>query len=146
MPKVLDTNQATVWYHPEGGIVHHFFKRPTRDAAFRQVLEVGLEQMIEHGATKWLSDERNNSALTPEDSQWIIDEWVPRALEAGWRHWAIVLPDYVVGKMDMALYIATRRQMGTNVYVFTDPAEALEWLASPDPAPYPLPDAARPPG
>lgn len=143
MPKVLDTELATLWYHPEGGIVHHYFKRPARDAAFRRVLEAGLEQMREHSATKWLSDDRNNSALTPEDSEWVLDVWVPQALEAGWRHWAIVLPDYVVGKIDMALYISTRRQMGTNVQVFTDPAEARAWLASPDPAPYSLPNVAQ---
>lgn len=138
---ILDTDRATLWYHAETGIVHHHFKRPVSGQDFRKVLETGLEILKEKGATKWLSDDRNNSALTPEDSKWAEEVWSELAVECGWRYWAIVLPEYVVGKMDMAQYISRGRGKGVSVRVFSDPAEALEWLASSDPAPYPLPDA-----
>jgi hypothetical protein len=137
----MDGDRATLWYHPEAGIVHHQFKRPVRGREFREVLDAGLEIMREHGATKWLSDDRYNSALTPEDSQWAENVWSEAAVGIGWRHWAIVLPEHVVGKMDMAQYIAGGRRKGVNVRVFSDPDEAFEWLASPDPVPYSLPSS-----
>jgi hypothetical protein len=135
---IIDSDRATLWYHPEASIVHHHFKKPAHGKEFREVLEVGLQVMKEHGATRWLSDDRNNSALNPEDSEWAEQVWSEAAIEVGGRHWAIVLPDYVVGKMAMAQYIAGGRRKGVNVRVFSDPDEALEWLSSPDPEPYPL--------
>lgn len=135
---VLDNDRATLWYHEETGIVHHHFKRPVRGKDFRQVLESGLILLREHGSAKWLSDDRNNSALTPEDSLWTRNDWSLRAFEAGWRHWAVVLPEYVVGKMDMARYIAEGRERGINVRVFSDPEDALAWLGDPTPVPYSL--------
>lgn len=141
---IIDNDRVTLWYHPETGVVHHQFKKPVRGRDFREVLNAGLEIMEEHGATRWLSDDRNNSALTPEDSTWAEDVWSEAAVKIGWRYWAIVLPEYVVGKMDMAQYIARGRGKGVNVRVFSDPAEALEWLSSPDPAPYPLSKSVAP--
>jgi hypothetical protein len=132
---VIDSDRATLWYHPETGIVHHYFRIAAHGADFRGVLEAGLQIMREHGATKWLSDDRNNNALTPEDSDWAINVWSHAAVKAGWRYWAIVLPEYVVGKMDMAQYIALYRTMGVSVRVFSDPDEALEWLTSVDLSP-----------
>jgi hypothetical protein len=100
--------------------------------------------MKEHGATRWLSDDRNNNALNPEDLDWSVNVWSPTAAEAGWRYWAVVLPEYVVGKMDMAQYIALGRSKGLNVRVFSDPDEALEWLSSSDPEPYSLSTSGSP--
>jgi hypothetical protein len=141
---IMDGDRATLWYHPETGVVHHHFKKAAHGKDFREVLEAGLQVMRERGATRWLSDDRNNGALDPEDSEWSVNVWSHAAAEAGWRYWAIVLPEYVVGKMDMAQYIALGRSMGISVRVFSDPDEALEWLASPDPEPYSLSPASTP--
>jgi len=98
--------------------------------AFKEVLDKGLEQMKEHGATKWLSDDRANSALRPEDSAWANEDWTPRVLAAGWKYWAIVLPQNVIGRMNMQQFIDQQSQAGVTVRVFSDPNEALSWLDS----------------
>jgi hypothetical protein len=90
---IIDNESASLWYHPEAGIVHHEFKKYMWGEAFRGVLDKGLEQMKEHGATKWLSDDRANSALQPADADWALNDWAPRAAAADWKYWAIVLPD-----------------------------------------------------
>lgn len=139
---VIDNDWAALWYHPESGIMHHYFKKPVQGRNFRETLDAGLQVMKERGATRWLSDDRNISALSPEDAEW-AKAWGIRASEAGWRCWAIVLPEYVIGKMDMARYIAAQRERGLNVRLFSDPDEALEWLSSDDPEPYPFSSDAR---
>ncbi|MBK8024548.1 MAG: hypothetical protein IPK19_24750 [Chloroflexi bacterium] len=60
---IIETDYATVWYHPEAGIVHHEFHRFIHGDQFRGVLEKGLEIFKQYGAKKWLSDDRKNSAL-----------------------------------------------------------------------------------
>jgi hypothetical protein len=127
---IVDGEYATLWYHPDSGIVHHYFKSSVSGEDFRRVLNRGIELLEEHGACKWLSDDRNNSALSPEDSLWAFSDWEPRVLDTKWRYWAIVSPEEIVGRMDMARNIAAIRERGIEVRVFTDPAAALAWLES----------------
>jgi len=67
-------------------------------------------------------------ALGEEDTAWAENDWFPRVLAAGWEYWAIVLPDNIVGQMNMKTFIDDYAAAGITVRVFTDPAEALEWL------------------
>jgi hypothetical protein len=127
---IMDTDYACLWFHPESKVVHHYFKTVVTGDHFREVLNRGIDLLEEHQACKWLSDDRNNSALTPEDSQWAFSDWEPRVLAAGWKYWAIVLPQGVVGRMDMARNVAAIKEAGLETAVFADPAEALAWLES----------------
>jgi hypothetical protein len=127
---IYSNEYATLWFHPEHKIVHHKFHKFVYSEAFRNVLSRGLNQMKEQGATKWLSDDRFNSALTPEDGAWAMQEWGPKVIEAGWKAWAIVLPESFLGRVNMKEYIDIYAKQGVTVELFSDPDEALEWLKS----------------
>jgi hypothetical protein len=127
---IFDNEQAALWFHPESGIVHHKFKTRISGDDFKNVLNQGYELMKQSGATKWLSDDRANSALPPEDGAWALDDWRPRVVAAGWKYWAIVLPQNVIGHMNMKLFIAEGAKIGVDVRVFADPGQALVWLES----------------
>jgi hypothetical protein len=128
--KVLDSEHATLWFHEESGVVHHQFKKYVYGAPFREVLERGLDLMNEKKARKWLSDDRKNSALIPQDAEWAQSDWSPRVHAAGWKYWAIVLPENVIGKMNMQQFIDDQSSGGVTVQVFSDPNQALGWLES----------------
>jgi hypothetical protein len=132
MPKatLIDNEYVTLWYHPETKIVHHQFHKYIYGQEFRNVLETGLKVFKEKGAQKWLSDDRNNSALPAEDGAWGQQDWTPRMLEAGWKYWAIVLPQKVIGQMNMQRFIEDNAGLGLTMQAFTDPDEALKWLES----------------
>jgi hypothetical protein len=125
---VLDSEYATLYYYPEQKIVHHVFKKFIYGQEFRQVLEKGLEIFKEQGAQRWLSDDRLNSALPKEDSEWGINEWSPQVVGAGWKFWAIVMPDKVVGQMNMQRFIEIYAKLGVTIQIFDDSDEALNWL------------------
>jgi hypothetical protein len=110
--------------------VHHKFKRPISGEDFRAVLNTGLQIMEEYGAIRWLSDDRENSALSEEDTDWAQNDWFPRVLKVGWQQWAIVLPESVIGQMNMQMFIDQQTSAGVDVQVFSDPDEALTWLES----------------
>ena len=132
---VLNNEFATVWYHPDGKIVHHQFHKFIFGQAFRDVLTRGAEIFEQYGANKWLSDDRSNSALPADDSEWAINTWNPRVLNSGWTHWAVVMPEKVIGQMNMQRFIEMYSEMGVTVKAFTDPDEALAWLKSEEKAP-----------
>ncbi len=127
---VLDSEYASLWYHPEAGVVHHKFHKFIYGDAFRTVLSTGVEVMKKNGAHKWLSDDRNNSAVSKEDSEWGETIWTPQVLAAGWKYWAVVLPEKVVGQMSMKRFIDDYSSRGVKVQVFSDPDLALKWLES----------------
>lgn len=124
---IISTEYGSLLYHPEHNIVHHIFHQPIGGEAFRSILTAGVELLRQHSAEKWLSDDRSNSALSEEDTQWGIDTWVPTAVEAGWRYWALVVPTDLYGRMNMKEHVDFYSRY-VRIMVFTDPDEALTWL------------------
>jgi len=129
---IIDTDYVTLWFHPEAKIVHHQFHKFIYGDEFRNVLNKGVEIFKEHNATKWLSDDRKNSALPKVDGEWALSDWNPRVRAAGWKYWAIVMPDKVMGQSNMDWFIREYRELGLEIQIFEDPDEALEWLRSVD--------------
>jgi len=127
---ISDTEYATLWYHPDHKIVHHQFHKFIHGEEFRQVLDKGVEIFKENGAQKWLSDDRMNSTLTAEDGAWATTDWSVRVMAAGWKYWAIVMPDKIVGKLNMQRFIEDYSKKGVTIDIFGDPEEALKWLES----------------
>lgn len=127
---VLENEYASLWYHPEAKVVHHQFHKYIFGDAFRSVLSTGVEVMKKNGAHKWLSDDRNNSAVSKEDAEWGEAVWTPQVIGAGWKYWAVVLPEKVVGQMSLKRFMDDYSLRGVKVQVFSDPDKALKWLES----------------
>lgn len=128
----MDNEFVSMWFHSDKRILHHEFHKYLWGDTFREALNKGLEVFLQHGANKWLSDDRKNAALSQADTDWAMNDWFPRVLKAGWKYWAIVLPDNVIGQMNMKRFISNYSKQGIAVRVFNDPAAAMTWLEKPD--------------
>ena len=125
---IIDNEYATLMYQSDTKIVHHVFHKTVQGKVFRQILNTGLEIFQERQASKWLSDDRKNSALPDDDTRWAKENWFPQVLEAGWKHWALVLPREVKAVMNLKEFIDTYRPFGLSVMVFSEPNQAQFWL------------------
>lgn len=130
MPKrtIIDHEHASLWYHEEDKIIHHYFKQYTHGSVFRALLSTGADTLIEERATKWLSEDTNNGAIPPEDEEWGNNVWSERVRNAGWKFWAVVPPKKVVGKMNVERFVEWYAERGITVRVFNDADAALAWL------------------
>jgi hypothetical protein len=127
---LLESTYACLWYYPDTRIIHHKFLQPISDDVFREVLTTGLSLLQEQGAEKWLSDDRNNSILSAEVSAWSQEYWLPRALEAGWKYWAMLPPIRTRAKLNVTRLVDfVSQSKGVITRLFTDPNAAREWLA-----------------
>jgi len=125
---VLSNEYATLVYHEESKVIHHTFLKPIGGQPFRDVLLAGVDYMVKYGSTKWLSDDRENSELSPEDGKWATTIWSKLVLDAGWKSWALVVPNDIMGRINMVEFVTMYSKLGVRVQVFTKLEDALIWL------------------
>lgn len=118
----------TVEYDPELGAIVVEWQDDVGGTAYRSVMEDVLGYLREYEATKLLVDACEQGTMDPDDQTWTVDEWVPRAVEAGLEHEAAVYPDAEPAKSSVDRY--ARRDPYVPVQrVFTaDRESAREWL------------------
>ena len=128
--RIMEDANISMWYYPESKILHHQTHQFFCGQPFRDALNKGVEVFREYGAQKWLSDDRETTALSREDLEWGDRDWFPRVQKLGWKYWAIVLPEKIVGQLTLQRLADTYKSRGVNTKVFSSPDEAKKWLES----------------
>lgn len=126
--KIYEDEFATLVVYPEMRMVHHTMHKFIYGNAFRNLLMEGLEAFKKYNCNKWLSDDRNNSALRKEDLTWSENSWEPLVFDAGWEYWALVLPEMIIGQMNMRRVIERYKDTPVTVKLFSNPDDAMKWL------------------
>ena len=129
---LVENEYATLIYHCDAKFIHHTFHQPIGGEAFREVLNTGITTLAEHQSTKWVSDDRENMALSREDTAWSKEDWFPRAVEAGWKYWALVVPQNILARMNMKEFVDSYAVQGLRIRVFSKPEEAIAWIKTCD--------------
>lgn len=127
---IMDEPKFSLYCYPDEGIVHHVLHSFIYGEDFRTLMTKGADAFNEYDCNKWLSDDRSNSALRDEDVKWGQENWESRLLDKGWDYWGLVMPEKVVGKMNMRRIVDRYESLGVEVKVFNDPDEGLKWLSS----------------
>ena len=121
---------CTVRHDPEIPCVVMIWQGYATSAEFRSANERVLSTLNETRATKLLGDVSRFVLIDTEDQKWLNYFWIPRAIEAGLRHVALVQPTYYFNKVAV-------ENVGNNVdptrltlSFFGDVSSAREWLKS----------------
>jgi hypothetical protein len=125
---IVDNEYITIEYLPDEKIIHHTIHKPVGGQPFRDALNAGTETLAKHGASKWLSDDRKNGPLSPEDIEWGFNDWNKRTIDLGWKYWAMVVPETSIAAGSLIPTIQALADLGLRVRVFSDLEEAMEWL------------------
>ncbi len=128
--QLLQNEFITIWYHPDCKVVHHKIHKTMFGQPFRDAMTAGTEAMRRNHATKWLSDDRENRMVNKEDEEWGRTVWFAQTLAAGWKYWAIVQPEKLLGQMNIKRISDTFAAAGIEARFFSDPDEGLKWLKS----------------
>ncbi|GAB4508300.1 MAG: hypothetical protein OHK0046_00300 [Anaerolineae bacterium] len=127
---IVENEYITLVYLPEKGVIYHTIHQPVEGQPLRDALLKGTAFLREHGVTKWLSDDRKNGPLSPEDAAWGIENWNQQTIEAGWKYWANVVPKEVEAAGSLTPTMNSLYEMGLRMMVFSSLEEAFEWLDS----------------
>jgi hypothetical protein len=130
--ELMNNEHVALWYHPDVKVIHHQIHGFVPSQVFRELLTRGAEALEEHQAQKWLSDDTKSSPIRPEDYHWGDTVWAPRVIAAGFKYWAIVLPDKAVAQIQMQRFCEEYRARGVTVELFERDDRALAWLSRVD--------------
>jgi len=96
---------------------------------YREANDKIIELLKEKSGRKYLSDLRKGTAVYPEDMEWAMTNWAPRATAAGLRWCAVVLPPSAVAHMQLK-QVARTSETGYEMRYFENMDEAKAWLRS----------------
>lgn len=128
--KVFEDEYGLLEYHPQSKIVSHVFKPGIAGEHLRNLLNQGVDLLKQHGAVKWLADNRGFVDVLDEDAQWVNEVWINNAMKAGWKYWALVVPKDEAGRLNMVGFVQDFANLGVVTRVFTSVEPAHEWLLS----------------
>ncbi|WP_431858001.1 STAS/SEC14 domain-containing protein [Azospirillum sp.] len=95
---------------------------------FREANERVLAAIIGHGAPKLLGDITAFKLIGAEDQEWLNANWIPRAIEAGVRHVALVQPVYYFNKVAVETVAQRIDRDAMAVRYFDGRDDARRWL------------------
>ncbi len=125
---VVDNEYATIRYDDTDHYIYHTFHQPISGQIFRDTMNAGLDALIANKTAKWLSDDRKNAQFAPEDVEFALGDWGPRAAKGGWKFWALVVPESLAGRAGMSDIVNLFYELGVRVAIFVDLEEARKWL------------------
>ena len=100
---------------------------------FRAANERVLAAIQERGAGKLLGDAKDFVLIGADDQMWLASNWIPRALQAGVRKIALVMPRFYFNRV--AVDTVTQRLSGefarnlVRIEYFDSRVAARNWLA-----------------
>jgi hypothetical protein len=125
---IMNSENVSMWYYPESKILHHQMHKFICGQTFQDALTKGADAFQKYGAQKWLSDDRAIPALSKEDLEWGDTVWFPRISKLGWKYWAIVMPEKVIGQLMLKNLMDSYLKRGVTTRAFASVEEAQKWL------------------
>ena len=129
---VVKNEFVTLQYLPEQKMLYHIVHKPVDEEIFKSALNAGVEMLSKNEIGKWLSDDRKNGPFSQAFSAWAINDWIPHAIEAGWRYWANVVPEDLEAAGTLMPFIEVLQEKGLRMGIFTHTEKAVEWLENID--------------
>jgi hypothetical protein len=124
----FDAPFVTVHWDDEAKAVHVEWKEELDGATLRRGFDVATTLLEQRKSRKWLGDLRRMGGISPEDTKWANEVWMPRALAAGMRWLAVVQARRVVVQMALKMFMSRIGDVELTTAHFHDLEEARRWL------------------
>jgi hypothetical protein len=119
---------ASVRWDEDGQLVLVEWQGWANAAEFAELLEAEIAVLRKHRCTRILADCRRQKVLNPVDQDRANKEWLPRALAAGLKCFAVVVPTSVLADVNLKASLDKVPETALKVAYFATPEEARAWL------------------
>jgi hypothetical protein len=75
-----------------------------------------------------IADAREMLIITQQDQQWTIDDWYPRAIQAGFRYQGLILSKNTFNELTVKKISNKYDRAIITTQYFQSPSDALDWV------------------
>lgn len=127
--KYYDSPQATVSWNEMVKAVVLEWKGFAKGEQYRTPLNKLLELVVQKQSNKVLYNALKLSAISPDDQNWVTQDWYARSIEAGLKYSAAVTPIKVIAKSSLNRMISGL-EISNASEEFDNIDEAIQWLSA----------------
>jgi hypothetical protein len=125
-----DDRWLSVSWNREHRCVYALWKGFAKSDELRAGGEKILQAIRARQADALVSDNRRLVGLTSADQDWFSETWTPKAVRAGLRRIAVVLPPQGFGRFDSEDVLGRIGSRDFVTHAFDSTSEAFDWIAS----------------
>jgi hypothetical protein len=126
----LDTAYVSIRWISGGPWVLAEWKAWANSSEYRAAHETILTALRENHASRNLIDARYARVVSTDDQKWLIESWIPRAVAAGRRWTAVIMPRSPLARTISENIDKGTRLNLTEVEYFDTVEEAAAWLST----------------
>ncbi len=95
---------------------------------FRKILDEIINALSQKQASTIIADARDMKIISEADRQWIVEDWYPRALAAGFRCQALVVTKNSFNEQAIKIIVTRYNDEDVKTRYFITPEEAEAWV------------------
>jgi hypothetical protein len=126
----LSNDACSIMYDPDVPCIIMEWHSYGTSAQFRQISENILQLLIDQGASKVIADTTHLPIIASDDQQWVNEDWLPRAIAAGYRACGMVNSRFYFSRVAVDNVVKKVTSDQFRVEYFDSQAAAREWLKS----------------
>jgi stage II sporulation SpoAA-like protein len=119
---------ASVRWDEDGQLVLVEWRGWANSTEFSALLEAEIVALRKHKGSRMLADCRRQKGLSGSDQDRANNVWLPRALAAGLKRFAVVVPASGLAEANLKERLGKVRAGALEIAYFATPEEAREWL------------------
>jgi hypothetical protein len=119
---------ASVRWDEDGQLVLVQWQGWANSNEFSELLEAEITALRNHHGSRVLADCRRQKVLNPADQDRANKAWLPRALAAGLKRFAVVVPSSVLAEVNLKASLDKVPAAALDVAYFATPEQARDWL------------------
>lgn len=121
-------------YHVASQTIEFTWNGFVKGPDFQAGCNAMVKELAARKCSRLIVDSRKYTVVDPADQLWSIQDWLPRALAAGLKHFAVVMPESVVGKMSVQNVINDKKHTPKDLELqremFNSLEDARQWIGS----------------
>ena len=126
----LDAPHVLIRWDGDGPWVFVKWKAWANSTEYRAAQEMVIVALRENHASRNLIDSKDSKVVSGEDQKWLVENWMPRAVAAGRRWTAIVLPTSALGRTIAENIDLYPKSPLSKVEYFETVEAATAWLST----------------
>ncbi len=131
MEKSFTIKNTLIQVEPLNHLLLVVWTRAIMHQDYRELWDAILPIAQQYQVTRWLLDQRLMGAMSPQDMQWVVEDWYPRSVRllGNTRRSAILVSKNVFGELTVKKAMSNLKQsQNLDMAYFTDIDAARSWL------------------